>query len=416
MTQFLRSILLLPFIFLATGCSVDGIHTEYGKRRGNATGRSVNGTGVLARIFGNRGYRVRTTSRLGRMATRADVIVWFPDRYRPPSSNTREFLETWLYDSPNRTLVIVGRDFDASVKYWQKSLELSPAEEKLETRRRSARRRTGFARERSGYPRNEDCDWYVIDREATPRKISSLEGPWSESIDASAVEMMLGARIKPSDMSETDGEWNGGNAKFQSLLTSDDDIIVGRYSREHWDNSQIIVVANGSWLLNLPLLNHEHRKLATRLVDECGTGLDNVVFLESGPGEPALASNEPNQHHGLAAFTVWPVNCILIHLCLLGTILCFCVFPIFGRPKELAGERRSDFGKHIEALGQLMYRTADRDYAKQRRAYYLQRVAKDTAQLESEAKAALPADRTVTEVQATEAVNTATNESTGQNT
>ena len=391
----LRTICLLSVAFFAAGCMTDGIHSEYGKRRGKATGRSVNGTGVLARIFTGRGYRVRSTSRLGRMAERADVIVWFPDRYRPPGEGSREFLESWLYDSPDRTLVIVGRDYDASVEYWQKSLEMVPAEDKLETRRRSARRQTGFARERSGFPSQENCNWYKIDREAAPRKVKSLEGPWSEGIDATAMDMMLGARIKPSDAENSTEDWEGGESDFQSLLTSEDDTIVGRYSREYWSGSQIIVVANGSWLLNLPLLNHEHRKLATRLVDECGTGLDNAVFLESGPGEPTLASNEPNRHHGLEAFTVWPVNCILIHLCLLGTILCFCVFPIFGRPRELAGEKRSNFGKHIEALGQLMYRTADRDYAKQRRAYYLQRVAKDTVQLESEANAELPAGPTV---------------------
>ena len=391
MMRFLKSICLLPVIIIVTGCALEDIPTEYGKRRGNSTGRSVNGTGVLARIFANRGYRVRTTSRLGRMAGQADVIVWFPDRYRPPGEKSREFLEEWLYDSPNRSLIIVGRDFDASVEYWRKSLEMSPADEKLEARRRSARHRTRFVRERTGFPTDEDCDWYTIDRRATPRKIETLAGPWSEGIDASAVDMMLGARIEPSELNVEGNGFDGGDPDFKSLLTSDDEILIGRYSREYWQGSQIIVVANGSWLLNLPLLNHEHRKLAVRLVDECGIGLDNAVFLESGPGEPSLASNEPNRHHGLAAFTVWPVNCILIHLCLLGTVLCFCVFPIFGRPKELPGEARSDFGKHIEALGQLMYRTADRDYAKQRRAYYLQRVAKDTTQLESEAKAELPA-------------------------
>ena len=64
-------------------------------------------------------------------------------------------------------------------------------------------------------------------------------------------------------------------------------------SREWFDESQLIVVANGSFLLNLPLVNHEHRKLAGKLIDAVGPPGQTVVFLESFAGGPPI-SDDPS--------------------------------------------------------------------------------------------------------------------------
>ena len=54
--------------------------------------------------------------------------------------------------------------------------------------------------------------------------------------------------------------------QFEALLATEDDVdIVTRVTRRSWHGGQIVVVANGSFLLNLPLVNHEHRKLADKL-------------------------------------------------------------------------------------------------------------------------------------------------------
>ena len=98
-----------------------------------------------------------------------------------------------------------------------------------------------------------------------------------------------------------------------------------------WGEGQLIVVTNGSFLLNLPLVNHEHRKLAGHLIEACQPG-SKVAFLESGRGArrygpDGLAKQSPpasREHVLLAA-----------HWCVLGLVYCFCIFPIFGRPKSL---------------------------------------------------------------------------------
>ena len=230
----------LMLLLVVTGCQRSSkIHEEYGQRRGKSMGKSVNGTGVLARIFESKGYRVRTTSRLGRIVERSDVVVWFPDRYRPPDPKSRDFFEDWLQESPGRTLVIVGRDYDASLAYWEKSLKVAPASERLETRRRLARNKTKFARQRSGYLETEDCRWFALDRAGAPERVTSLEGPWSHGIDASQVEMQLATRIQPSEDAEQVNEH--GSSFFRSLLTSNDDALIAEYANDRWGGSRILV-------------------------------------------------------------------------------------------------------------------------------------------------------------------------------
>ena len=71
----------------------------------------------------------------------------------------------------------------------------------------------------------------------------------------------------------------------EPLVKSGDDVLV---SRIEWKQSQILLIANGSFLLNLPLVNHEHRKLAGHLVNAVGPPRKLVIFLESGAGGPPI--------------------------------------------------------------------------------------------------------------------------------
>ena len=124
-------------------------------------------------------------------------------------------------------------------------------------------------------------------------------------------------------------------------------------------------MVNGSLVLNGPLVNHEHRKLAGMLVGQVGPPRKTVVFLESGPGGPPIANKDPRLTFPgpMEIFHVWPANWILLHLLVLGVLLCFFRYPLFGRPREPKPEATSDFGKHIDALASLLSRTGDLTYA-----------------------------------------------------
>ncbi len=204
---------------------------------------------------------------------------------------------------------------------------------------------------------------------------------------------------------------------MKELLVSEQGLILGRLDI---GRSQLLAVANGSFLLNAMLVNHEHRKLAGKLIDAVGPGGLDVVFLESGqikidesaidpdiapmpfstsggsysrndardrdvegtqaPGErePPIrrADPSPQTPNGLELLLVWPTNWILLHFALIGILFCFWKLPIFGlpRPEETAGA--ADFGRHIDAVAALLRRTADRKYALYRVRHYQQVVKK----------------------------------------
>ena len=203
----------------------------------------------------------------------------------------------------------------------------------------------------------------------------SLAGPWSRNIDASKVEIELRGRLVPPK--KTRG--------IRSLLTSQKDVLVCQHNNISPNNSQLIVVSNGSFLLNLPLVNHEHRKLAGALIAECekksfpkGQSIQ-VVFLETGPSGAWVLDSDPNEGlTGMEALTIWPLNVIVLHIAFAGTLLCFALFPIFGRPREIRESSRSDLGKHIEALGAQLSRTKDQEYAAARLKHYQEKCQRDS--------------------------------------
>jgi hypothetical protein len=343
----------------AGGCREE-LNTVYGRRLG-AGATSVNGTAVLGELIAQRGHTVLSSGRLSpKLRDRADVIVWFPDDFHVPSQAVCDWLEEWLSEKDGRTLIYVGRDFDAEPGYWEGVLADVPAGQEAEVQDLQQRAQSRFVIWRYGIGRHEDCEWFSIRGKDRPRKVRTLDGQgaWLEKVDPKGLSIELHGRLTP-------------NAEAEVLLESEGDALVSRLAVEE---SQVLIVANGSFLLNLPLVNHEHRKLAGHLIDRIGTPGKTVFFLESGPGGPPIRDNdpEPTPPSGLEIFHLWPANWILLHWAIVGILFCFCRFPIFGRPREPEPEGTADFRRHLEAAGQWLARTRDRQYALSRLQSYRQ--------------------------------------------
>ena len=364
-------VLLVP---TAIGCIEEHLPTQYGNRTGN----SVNGTGVLGDMFEQAGHSVTSWRTLSPRLRRADTIVWFPDSYQPPPPQVRQWFEDWLSESPGRTLVYVGRDYNAAPLYWRSVKPGAPAHLSAEIDRRLNMAESNEQSDRAALPKPDDFDWFSL-KTGTKRKVKTLSGPWSQGIDPTRAEIELHSLLSRGDadvMLESDGG-------PEVLLESNGDALVSRepfyslYSTGTYDESQLIVVTNGSFLLNLPLLNHEHRKLAGKLISEVGPP-GRTVFLES-MGDPQILDEDPTNSppSGLEIFGIWPMSFILLHLAALGIIFCFARYPIFGNPRDPPAESRSDFGKHVQALGELLQMTRDRAYALARLKHYHQNVRGD---------------------------------------
>lgn len=377
----------VPIALVASGCGVKDIDSTYGKRRGAQGGASVNGTAVLAEMFEEAGHSITTRRYLSpNIKKEYDIIVWAPDDFEPPADDVQEFLEDWLYEGEGRTLVYIGRDYDATITYWEKVQPTAPPEQAVEVARRLAKARAEYNKQRSGLADDDGCRWFDARRDDSKRLVgkgaetpTGLSGAWANdrSIDQSALEIEIHGRL--DEPPKQPHGVLGHPLESDDLLAVDNDVLVRRITCDDWDEGQIIVVTNGSFLLNLPLLEKEHRELAGKLIAECGPP-GSAVFLESGSMGPPVFEQDPGENHptGMEAFTVWPIGAILLHFVALGILYVFARAAIFGRPHELPPEAVSDFGRHIHALGDLLARSQDRRYAKERLTHYHEKVKRDS--------------------------------------
>jgi hypothetical protein len=352
----------------------------YGRRRGVDAAGSVNGTAVLADLYRAARRRVSTGVRFSPALEKYNTIVWFPDDFAPPDEAHRQRLEEWLQNGSNRTLVYVGRDYDAAIDYWQRLKADASPELSDEILRRDAESRARHEAIRSAMPIDEYARWFAVRRDDKPYDAQILSGPWADGIDAKQTDIHLEGRVSLppyGDIDTLDDPFR--HRDFDVLLASGDEPLVFRLSNDidsdkSWNKGQIIVLVNGSFTLNYPLVNHEHRKLAARLIEASSSADDRVLFIESQADGPPIRDKEKatSPPTSLELLKVWPLNAILLHIAVLGIVLCLARAPIFGRPRDLIDESPADFGKHIAALGKLLAATKDRNYAQTRLNQYRQ--------------------------------------------
>lgn len=363
--------LVLVSCVLVSGCSQPIIKTAYGTRRGDGA-VSVDGTGVLAGLFEAEGFRAYTWRRLSPKLYSYQVVVWAPDDFAPPNEQQRRFLDQWLTSDQPRTLVYIGRDFDALSDYWSTLLTKVPASQKADVLDRLASGRSDHAARRLEMPEGECVEWFTVRRDNPRRRMTHLEGPWARAVDAKRANIWVQGLLEVPKKKELIKYWAGSptspseEPSYDVLLSSHSTALVTEVTRPQWGINKILVVANGSFLLNLPLVNHAHRSLAGQLIDACGDP-GKVAFLESEQGGPAVhyrepqpASREDQSRRVVLAF----------HWFVLGMCFCFCILPIFGRPRLGKQEAIADFSQHIDALGALLQKTGDQPYARRQIGHY----------------------------------------------
>lgn len=381
-----RSSWLVCLIFgllLAAGCGrSEKLVTEYGKVAGDLGGTSVNGTGVLLEMFRDRGSAVKRFRKISPKLEKYDTVVWFPDETDYPRIEVTEALEDWLRNGYQRTLIYVGRDFDAELDYLQRAIQSPTVKNREEMLRRLAEAKLRQDQRRSEYlvdRETKSCRWFEH-QPLTRRKANQVTGQWAENVNNKLTNIEFATVLGPPQKL-LDESWN----EVQPLVTTDG--IDFAYSIGEAKDSQangyqnnenkIIIVSNGSFLLNYGLVNHEHRKLASAMIDECRFQ-SNVVFLESGPGGISVSDQDLTSNNAWAWISEPPLRYIVPHFLLWGLLFCFAYFPIFGRPRRRLPTRSSSsenptpfastisqadinpantFRSHIVAFGKLLQRT-----------------------------------------------------------
>ena len=410
LTSVARSAIVWMVVLLLTGCTATPqLDTSYGKTGGTPGLRSINGTSVLAEMFERQGATVTTVNRFSPRLERADIIVWAPDDAEPPSTKHRQYLNDWLAEREGRTVIYIGRDYDGTVDYWRQALPHAKPEQAAEYQRKLAEAISQQTIERRNQPSDQNAGWF--DLEAKPyRTITKLEGPWSAGIDPTKTKLELGVRYTVPEKNDDSIQYYDYGYVHEVLLSSNQEPLVMQVASPQWYDSQLLVVTNGSFLLNLPLVNQEHRKLAGRLIEATEPRGRRVVFVESEAGGPPIRHREerPQPRTGFEMLTVWPLNVVLLHLLFWLLLVCVCLYPVFGRPRQLYGviARRvtgatsplaslllsyrpediqdespttsGDFGRHLNALGEMLSLTSDHEYATAKLQHYHDHIKRDS--------------------------------------
>jgi len=335
-------VLALMVVALARGTgSAHAVESGYG----SSIGSSVNGTGALAALLREQGHQVRTARRLtSELAGWSDVIVRFSFAPGPPDREESLWYHAWLENRPGRALVYVVRDYDAQEEYWQLVLDQlsgSSDKERLTQAEKNLDRARGWV---ARLPRKEENPadpelWFAVDRAVDPpRRCKILGGPWAEDVDATSADLTVHEPFKAGS--------------HEVLLTGDGGVLALQWEVDR--GSRVLAVANGSFLLNLTLVNSVRRPLARRVVEWIGQEPRRVAFVEG-----ALVLGEAEGPPTLIDLIVRikPFCWVFLHMALFGLLACLARAPRLGRASPEGPTDADRPAAHAEAVGALLERS-----------------------------------------------------------
>ncbi len=321
------------------GCSGE-IDATYGRMRG----ASVNGTGALAELFRQEGHTVRAAVRLtDDLGEWADVIVRFAPNPGPPGRDEAEWYERWLDEGRGSGMIYVPRDYDAQAEYWRGVLEAMPKtadaslRKRVEKRLETAKPWSVDLPKKAKEPADADA-WFTVNQAPeSPTTCKTLVGPWADGIDPARASVARHETLK------VDAEG--------ILLEGDGKALAMEWHRAH--DARVLVVANGSFLLNAALVNRARRPLALQVARWAGDEPMQVAFVEG----MFVLGGPPAQPTVFGLLDVPPFGWLAAQLLVLGLAVCLARAPSLGRPRPdpPSGEDRPV--SHPEALGALWQRT-----------------------------------------------------------
>ncbi len=413
-------------VALTAACGTPKLDRSYGK----STGASINGTRVFFDLLSERGHVVKRVGSLRqRFLDDANAVIWFEHEPDGVPWTTVEEAAEWLAGRSNRQLVYVANDFDSDLHLWEdladhyhatneatreeKSRALHDATAShlaeqaavrgsgswapypfasataasppalaapLDADTELARDLSGRARiyvnrhptaaepppetktESEAPARNPDTDGDEVDggaaAESKPQHVRA-EPPGAASLRE------LRARVSPS----ADSVWLASDARPL--------VLARRFPAGDGGTSQVVLVHNGSFLLNYALLDAAHRTLATRLADHLGEK-QRIAFYE--PSSSSRSSRAwfwgDRPPAGLSPLDMLfrpPLGWVFLHLLIAALLYLASQAPIFGRPRGDSEEPGAPFTQHVRAYGKLLERTGDRRYVERLLAEHARR-------------------------------------------
>ncbi len=413
----LARLITICLIFTLVGCGDQTVRDQVRYVDGwkQFTGR--NGLGVYRRMWEQAGARCFAPKRLSDRLKGVDVIVLVSNTFDPPGKQAREWIEEWLREQPGRSVIYFGRDFDASQYYYERTIgNLSPSQQLLAHERMAQLRVYELQGKLNSYSNaNIFCEWFCVKSDQPARNISlDSEKPltgWPVSTqlwppDPSFRELMPESitatkdpnPLEPVDKApdstvqkvlihsewdlaefETEEQWNAAFENLldsETLLESSDGIpLVFRLTSEsRLGDGQILVVANGAPFLNASIVEPPLAKISESLIQECLPAQRVALLAYDDRLTISMVDEADARGTGLEMFLHWPLRPIMILAAILMLVTCACYLPALGRGQDLAKNSTSDFGQHVEAIGNLIRQANDEAFARNTIANYFRNV------------------------------------------
>jgi hypothetical protein len=330
------------------GCGETQLDTSHGQTRG----KSVNGTGVFLELIRDRGHEVRTARRLNdELGEWAETIVRFAPYAGPIEQDEAQWFLDWQLARPGRRLIFVCRDGGAEAEYWAAALASLPADAPQEQRDRieaklEAASGWGSQLPPPGIEPADPTVWFSLDESlGRPIICSTLEGPWAEGVDPASAELPVNRGLMSVSEVET------------PLLIGDGRILAMDWVWEMADGpndpSEVLVIVNGSFLLNAALVPPGRRPLALRAAEWAGDEPRNIAFVE---GSFLLGDEAPMPTPFDVIRQIPELGMVAIHFMVLALVAALSRAVILGRPRPAPASGADRPRAHAEALGYLMSR------------------------------------------------------------
>ena len=393
-------------VAMVTGCTNPTLRTEFGVREGAAGRESLHGSGVLSEMFRQNGCRVATLNAFSRRLNDFNVVVWFADDFSGPSDVQQQVIRNWLADREHRAWIWIGRDYNAVPRYTESILG-----QVTDARRAWLFRAHSLLKHESRRTSRQPPTWpglFHMERLPAARAATGIIAPpdWQTGVDLARLDIPVAERLvlyreesqapnapgstklssarssqepsgENSDYQPADPQhWlTSGDAQYwqaRILLDSAEGPLVVQFSG--WeDYGKLLVVANGSLLMNAGLANRQNRRLAEKIVAECGEGQKVAFLLTDERHRRAAWQNDSSQQHRARWFFAWPLGAVLAHLLIGAAIVVWMYFPIFGKARNVEDRPPVEFARHLEAMGELLRATREKQFADDRITAYLER-------------------------------------------
>ncbi len=414
------AIFLIGAAFCSLGCGSRYPTSNYGLSEGSSARVSPDAVSAFRNMCDETNRKsMKVGSLSNRTANKLSSLIWIPEESFVHSAPVLDWMEEWLKKG-GKTLIYVGRDYSPTADYWDFAGAELQSQEKNKSTVVGALENKALEELKLDSLQSSQRDrialpWALLENEAGLfETVEQLEGPWASdlqehkhrirvrsffrdwsSADSEKVSKQLDWQSEVSDSSKpvqssfpkqwTTGDTNNleiakkaeeNDLDAEVLLASKSNKpLITVLSKEEWQGSQVILLANSCFISNYSMTHSGNRVLAHKLIADLPQG--KVGFLTLARDPRVSTGDDEEEQRGFEMLTEWPLNVISFHAFFLGMIVLASLFPILGSPKKLPELSTQNFAQHVEALGALLFRSSDRFYALTTIADYFRVVRKD---------------------------------------